>query len=233
MMETRGFATVALGLVRSQMERTRPPRGLWTPFQLGRPLGEPEDAAFQRRVLMQALSLLERQDGPVILEDFQDDPPGWADRPGWQAPSLAGPGASPGGTVSERFAAELALIRPAWDRAQARHGRTTVGLSRQEPSAWPGFTEAVLGGGLPVAPPHETTALSVRFMCDDIKAMYSEAAQADGPAPSSRQIDAWFWGDTAAAGALLALRTAAMASDNTALRTVGGRFLVPTPFLPG
>lgn len=81
-MESRGFATTAIGLVRYQMEQVKPPRGLWTPFQLGRPLGEPEDAVFQRRVLMQALGLLERTDGPVILEDFPDDPPGWSDRPG-------------------------------------------------------------------------------------------------------------------------------------------------------
>src|ERR1700721_2901202 len=64
MLEGRGTPTVAIGLVRPQMEKTPPPRGLWTPFQLGRPLGEPEDSAFQRRVLLQALGLLERRDGP-------------------------------------------------------------------------------------------------------------------------------------------------------------------------
>ena len=79
MMEQRGFATVAIGLIRVQMEKVRPPRGLWTPFQLGRPLGEPENSSFQRRVLLAALGLLERTDGPVILEDFPEDPPGWTD----------------------------------------------------------------------------------------------------------------------------------------------------------
>jgi len=69
-LEERGIATVAIGAVRAQIERTRPPRGLWTTAQLGRPLGEPEDPAHQRRVLMAALGLLERRDGPVILEDF-------------------------------------------------------------------------------------------------------------------------------------------------------------------
>jgi len=67
MLEARGTPTVAIGLVRPQMERTRPPRGLWTPFQLGRPLGEPGDPEFQRRVLMRALGLLERRDGPVVF----------------------------------------------------------------------------------------------------------------------------------------------------------------------
>jgi len=90
MLEARGTPTVAIGLVRPQMERTRPPRGLWTPFQLGRPLGEPADPEFQRRVLMRALGLLERHDGPVILEDFPDDPPNWSDTPGWPATIIAG-----------------------------------------------------------------------------------------------------------------------------------------------
>ena len=36
--------------------------------------------------VMAALGLLERTDGPVILEDFTEDPPGWRDTPGWRAP---------------------------------------------------------------------------------------------------------------------------------------------------
>jgi len=231
MMESRGFATTAIGLVRYQMEQVKPPRGLWTPFQLGRPLGEPEDAVFQRRVLMQALGLLERTDGPVILEDFPDDPPGWSDRPGWQPPFRASV-TSGAGIAPEQFAAELEQIRPFWAKARQRYGRTTVGLSGQERDAWPGFTAAVLRGELPVAAPHATTALSVRFLCDDVKALYSEAAQAVGPAPASRQIDGWFWTATVAGQLLIALRTAAMAIDNNALKTVGGRFFVPTPYLP-
>src|ERR1700679_3830914 len=88
MLESRGVPCVAIGAARVQMEKTQPPRGLFVPFQLGRPLGEPEDPAFQRRVLLQALGLLERTDGPVILEDFPDDPPGWLDASDWLPPSL-------------------------------------------------------------------------------------------------------------------------------------------------
>ena len=82
MLETHGTPTVAIGLVRPRIDRARPPRGLWTPFQLGRLLDEPGDSEFQRRVLLRALGLLERGDGPVILEDFPDDPPSWFDAPG-------------------------------------------------------------------------------------------------------------------------------------------------------
>ena len=86
-LEEKGFATVALAGVRAQAERTRPPRALWTAAPLGRPVGEPDDPGFQLRVLRHALSLLERTDGPVILDDFPDDPPGLVDTPGWTPPA--------------------------------------------------------------------------------------------------------------------------------------------------
>jgi hypothetical protein len=233
MLEARGTATVAIGLVRPQMEKTRPPRGLWTPFQLGRPLGEPGAPAFQRRVLLQALSLLERRDGPVILEDFPDDPPNWSDTPGWLPPDLPVV-ATPDDAAGWRSALtrEMAALRLSWHRAKKRYGRTTIGLSGQAPAFWADCVARFLSGELPTVSPHDTAALTLRFLCDDIKAMYSEAAQADGPPPSSRQIDAWFWSRTTAGKALVALRSMAMQSANNALRTVGGRFFVPTPYLP-
>lgn len=233
MLEMRGTPTVAIGLVRPQMERTHPPRGLWTPFQLGRPLGEPGDATFQRRVLSHALGLLERRDGPVILEDFPDDPPNWLDTAGWQAPLL--PRIEPPTSAADWEAAltrEMTALHPAWLRAHERYGRTTVGLSGQVPSLWPACVARFLMGELPTMPPHASAALTLRFLCDDIKAMYSEAAQADGAPPSSRQIDAWFWSETTAGRLLVALRSKTVQSENNALKTVGGRFLVPAPYLP-
>lgn len=234
MLESRDVPSVAIGAVRVQMEKTQPPRGLFVPFQLGRPLGEPEDAGFQRRVLLQALGLLERTDGPVILEDFPDDPPGWQDAPGWTPPSLPDV-ATPGNPDAWRagFAAELAALQPAWERARARFGRCTVGLSRVVPADWPALAAKFVSGDVPIAGGHDTPALVLRFLCDDIKALYGEAGQAVGPAPASRQLDAWFWHETLAGRLLLALRSVAMASDNNAVKTVGGRFLVPAPWLPG
>jgi hypothetical protein len=87
--------------------------------------------------------------------------------------------------------------------------------------------------GRPTADPAATRdcRTGLRFLCDDIKAMYSEAAQADGRPPSSRQIDAWFWSETIAGRLLIALRSMALQSENNALRTVGGRFFVPAQYL--
>lgn len=234
MLEERGFSTVAIASVRAQAEKTRPPRALWTTSQLGRPLGEPGDPAFQRRVLMAALNLLERTDGPVILQDFTEDPPGWRDTPTWRAPRLqeVSDALETPDAWAAAFGAELSALQPLWQIAQARFGRTSVGLSFQAPAAWPRFATSFLAGELPVVPELASPALALRMLCDDIKALYGEAAQAEGPAPSARQIDEWFWRQTVAGRLLIALRTVAMASDNNALKTVGGRFFVPAYWLP-
>jgi hypothetical protein len=181
-----------------------------------------------------ALGLLERTDGSVILDDFAEDPPGWRDTPDWRAPPpvevtelLETPDA-----WATAFGAELSALMPRWQIAQTRFGRTTVGLSFQAPPAWPVFATRFLAGELPAVPELDTSALALRMLSDDIKALYGEAAQAEGCAPSAHQIDKWFWRQTIAGRLLIALRTAAMASSNNALKTVGGRFFVPAYWLP-
>jgi len=235
MLEERGLPTTVLALVLPQVEKTRPPRAVMTPFILGRPLGEPNDIPFQRRVLLRALRLLERTDGPVLLEHFPDDNPSWFDRPDWEpAVALPPPGALQGAAAWEAaFRAELVTVLPVWERFKSRFGRTTVGLAGQPPEAWPAFTAAFLDGALLTVPSHDTPALSLRFLADDLKALYGEAVQADGPPPSARQIDWWFWRRTVAGKLLIALRGIASESENNALKTVGGRFFVPVPYLPG
>jgi len=227
-LEEQGFATVALASIRVQAERTRPPRALWTAAPMGRPVGEPSDAAFQTRVLTAALRLLERTDGPVILEDFPEIPPGLTDTPDWVAPALPLPGRY---GLMENWRTELQAAMPLWHTAQARFGRTSVGLSGTEPSSWADFFVSILAGELPVLANLDTTALSVRFVCDDVKAFYGEVAQAVGPKPSAMQVDTWFWRQTVAGDVLRAIRAAAMASENNALKTVGGRFFVPAPWV--
>ncbi|HVY14818.1 MAG TPA: hypothetical protein VHB27_06300 [Rhodopila sp.] len=231
MLEERGFSTVALASVRVQAEKTRPPRALWTSAVLGRPVAEPDDRDFQLRVLRTALGLLERTDGPVILEDFPDDPPGLKDTPGWTAPATRAATVSTAAEWRDAFRAEMQALMPLWKAAQDRFGRTSIGLSFLPPEAWPDLAAEVLAGGLPVTPRLGTTALTVRFFCDDLKALYGEAAQAKGPKPSPMQVDTWFWRATVAGEMLRAIRKVAMESENNGLKTVGGRFFVPTPWV--
>lgn len=234
LIETRGIPTTVIGLVRPHLEKAAPPRALFVPFQLGRPLGEPGDKAFQRRVLLAALALLERTDGPRILEDFPDDAPGATDladwRPPFALPMTLTPAANDVLAWSARLAEEMLLVQPHYARGLARHGRTTVGLSRQPPKAWPDYAATYLGGAMPIPPPGLPNAtVALRFLVDDLKAWYSEAALSAGPPPASRQLDRWFWQETVAGAMIQALRRAGMASDNSALKVVAGRFFVPGP----
>jgi hypothetical protein len=64
-LEEEGIATVAIALIRPQAENTKPPRALWLPFELSRPFGPPNELAFQKRVILSALRLLELEIGPV------------------------------------------------------------------------------------------------------------------------------------------------------------------------
>ncbi len=236
MIEARGVATVVIGLVRPHMESSKPPRGLWVPFPLGRPLGEPEDKTFQHRVLGAALALLARDAGPVVLEDFPEDAPSMRDQPGWQpqmvVPEFVTPAATDVKAWMSGLETELASVLPHWSAATHRFGRTTVGISRVAPSDWAAFAVRFLDGSVPESPIGGLSSTVVmRYIADDMKALYMEAVQAIGPQPSSGQINRWFWNHTLAAELLCALRAAALASTHTGFNTAGSRFLAPAPFV--
>jgi len=70
-IERAGIPTVVIGLLREVIVAVRPPRALFVPYRHGYPLGEPGDAAGQRRVLSAALELIEREDlAPPALVDY-------------------------------------------------------------------------------------------------------------------------------------------------------------------
>jgi len=222
-LEEEGIATVAISLIRPQTENTKPPRALWVPFELGRPFGPPGDAAFQRRVMLAALRLLERADVPVLIEDFPEDDPRARPDPGWRPPPvpMAGP------TLARRLADEIDALQGAHARWISRRGRTTVGLSGLDMPEIGRYVSAWLSGTAPASPREGYSAiLALRFAVDDLKAYYLEAAACDG-APSSRQLGDWLWNDTTAGAAVIALRALGLASDDDRLKAVLGSFMVP------
>ena len=113
---------MAIALVRPQAEHTKPPRALWVPFELGRPFGPPSDPAFQKRVILAALRLLEAEAaaGPVLLADFPDDDPRETPDPNWRPPILHS---------GDGIEAEIAALKPAFEQSRAERGRSTVGLT--------------------------------------------------------------------------------------------------------
>ncbi len=227
-LEEEGIATVAISLIRPQTEHTKPPRALWVPFELGRPFGSPSDPAFQKQVLLAALRLLERGDGPVIIEDFPADDPRAQPDPAWQPPLFGATAEGSAETLAARLEGEIAQLRGMHDRWVVQYGRTTVGLSGLSIADCGRYVARWLGGETPASPRDGFSAiLMLRFAVDDLKAYYLEAAAAGTAAPSSRQLGDWFWNDTAAGAAIIALRAIGLASDDERLKAVLGNFMVP------
>ena len=218
-IEEEGIATVAMALIRPQAERTRPPRALWVPFELGRPFGPPSDPAFQKRVLLTGLRLLEAKTGPVLLADFPEDDPREAPDPDWRPPI---------GEAGPDIEAEIAALAPAYDRSRTERGRSTVGLSGLAPAAAAAYVAAWLRGPPPASPvPEMSAVLCLRFAVDDLKAYALEAAIAGRRRPSSRQLGDWLWNATATGAAIRELRRRLLTEEDERAKLIAGMFLVP------
>jgi hypothetical protein len=228
-IEEEGIATVAMSLIRPQTENTKPPRALWVPFELGRPLGPPSDPAFQTRVLLAALRMLERDNGPVVIEDFPDDDPRAQPDPGWQPPNVTKPPtAASGDALAAMLEAEIAQLHDAHRRWIARGGRTTVGLTGLPIAATGLYIAEWLRGKSPSSPRDGFSApLMLRFAVDDLKAHHLEAGAANPDRPSSRQLGDWLWNETAAGASIHAVREMCLGSEDERLKLIGGNFLVP------
>ncbi len=239
LIEEEGIATVAIALVRPQAERTRPPRALWVPFELGRPFGPPSDPAFQTGVIRAALGLLESGAGPVLLTDFPADDPRETPDPGWRPPIEAG--AYRDGeaeALADAVQAELWELASAYAASCTARGRSTVGLSTLAPAACGEYVAAWLRGtstgNAPPSPvPDLSPILCLRFAIDDLKAYALEAALAGGGSPSSRQLGDWLWNETATGAAIHELRRRLVAGEDERAKQIAGMFLVPALRLAG
>ena len=253
-LEEEGLATVAIALIRPQAENTHPPRALWVPFELGRPIGPPGDPAFQKRVTLAALRMLVEGGGPVRIQDFPDDDPREATDPNWRAPvdphpdppppagegaaaagaasspspaGGGGPGWGSGPALADALEAELWALAPAYAGSCVARERSTVGLSTLPPAECGAYLAAWLRGGRPASPVADMSpALALRFAIDDLKAFALEAALTPGTRPSSAQLGDWLWNETALGAALRVLRGHCLAGDDERLKTVAA-FFVP------
>ena len=233
-LEEEGVPTVAISLIRPQTEKTKPPRALWVPFELGRPFGPPSNAAFQKRVILAALRLVERDHGPVIIEDFPEDDPREGPDPAWRPP-FAKPNLD--GASATRLAAALEdeseRVETLYRRATEERRRTIVGLSGLSIGKAGRYMASWLRGETPDSPSAEMSApLTLRFAVDDLKAAYIEVALSRSAKPSSKQIGDWLWNDTAAGRAIFALRSMYLTNDDERLKAIAGLFLVPGARVP-
>ncbi len=69
-IEKAGIPTVSVTLCREITERVAPPRALFVDLPFGYPLGAPNDAALQTRIILSAFALLAENVPPVIVREF-------------------------------------------------------------------------------------------------------------------------------------------------------------------
>ena len=199
--EAEGIATIALGSIKSQIETTAPPRGLWCDFPLGRPLGVPSDSEFQHRVLSKAFELLDSPE-PIFAEydvSIVDD--------GTEVMACPMP---PRHDPDLHAAIDEANgIRPAYDRAIAKYGNR-VGAGRtvqadEITTAIDAFIKVAEGtpwkeAGIPGIPAR---------VSQDIRGYYETAALAlSDHAPSAWAGTRWFLDHTEAWRVVMAARQA-------------------------
>jgi hypothetical protein len=200
--EAAGLSTVTLASIRPVVEKIHPPRALYCEFPLGRPLGHPDDPAFQRDVLTKAFALLDEHDGPVL-----------ADHPVTiQAETEAMACALPPRFDPDVHPAveEATGLRKAYDRSLAGAGHTSVGrvmTADEVPAVLLEFDRIANGTDwLEAGLPNHDPISSVH----DIRTYYEEAALelVDGPPPGGRAAEVWFYEKTEAGATIMAARTA-------------------------
>ena len=227
-LESEGIATVSISLVREHSERMLAPRALWVPFPLGRPFGVPNDAQFQRSVLLAALALLERTDGPV-LEDFPHEAPAETDTDmsGWVCPVAF---MRDDGTP-DSLEQEVAHLAPWYALSRDHRARTTVGLAGIPVVEAARFLKAMADGAAPQFPVAGVAAVdAIRWSADDLKAYYMEAATARPGVATQSELEAWLWSETQAGAMLSALARRCLGSADADIRDVGDFMLVPPQY---
>ena len=182
---------MSLSAVRGQTEKIKPPRALHCEFPLGRPLGKPNDAAFQRRVIEAALELLKEPSGPVLvdfpdrIEDASAEPLACAVPPRHD-PDLP------------EAVDEAQGLRAAYERNLKAAGRTLLGRAIDAdgiPDAIRAFIKIAEGT------PWKEAGLAGHPLqtSKDILAYYEEAAAAlVDHIPAARSTETWFFEKTAA-----------------------------------
>jgi hypothetical protein len=228
--EDEGIPSTAIALMREHAETIRAPRSLWVPFELGRPLGAPDEPAFQRKVLSAALALLVSPDGPVVLEDFPDDAPGpkAEDSTGWVCPvSFPPPPSEDAGPIAELLN-EIETLAPWYQLSRDRRGRTLVGVSEMAiPEAARYALSFLEESPIENPQPEKTRAQSFKDAFMDIMAYYSEAGTAQPGRRSSGDTQQWFWYDTAAGRLFLDVREKLLQSGDKKLKFVAAKIMLP------
>ncbi len=199
--EAAGLSTIVFASMIEVVEKMHPPRALYCEFPLGRPLGKPQDAVFQRDVLQRGLALLDAEvptivSHPEVIEE-DEEPMACA------IPPRHDPDAPP--AVDEARG-----LKAAYQRSVDARGVTEVGrvlTPEQIPEALDVFHQWAEGASWKevLLPGKNTVAV-----CHDIRSYYEEAGLqlVEGPPPGGRAAEAWFFERTEAGRTVMAARKA-------------------------
>ncbi len=224
------MATTSISLVREQSEAVNPPRALWVPFALGRPLGSAADPGFQTDVLRAAFAILETAESPTIV-DYLVDAPMEAGPEAWACPVNLPVADDPSHTG--RLLAEVARLRPWAAETRTVRGRTIFGVTGAGADQVDEVARALGGiadtGDLEAVPPGDVDwafdmPLLVRHLAEDLRTFYHEAVAAQpGPnAPNHAALNDWIFGGTALGDTLQQVGHHLTAADDFILTMVRG-----------
>lgn len=227
-IERAGIPTAQISLIREQTAAIKPPRALWVPFMLGRPFGAPNAPDFQRKVLRALLALFTRPAAPV-LEDFPEDAP--ADAVGettFACPVSFAPTDTGSNDPANAMRREIAQLAPWYELARKRRGRSTVGVSGLTMEQAADYAASYAKDSpAPVYDAGLSAGVALKRACDDLKAYHYEAVTAQPGNLSPREIDRWFWFETATGKAFLAIQQTCLRSDDKSLLPLAKLSLVP------
>jgi hypothetical protein len=218
--ESEGLATVLVGFVREHIEAYQPPRALWLDFPMGRPLGKPNDPAYQTEVIRAAFDLFDAPSGPV-LEDYPEVIPVRDGRMGYALPPervFTRRDITDVDALLAEVQAEIEILRPAYDAAVAARGRTTVGASGLALENLAPHIAAFVKGDKPRSPRRGLSPVpALKLVLDDLQACYVEARTHRDRVDDIEAMGRWFWEDSKAGQLILWLEAVAAASEDRVL----------------
>lgn len=198
------MATAGISFIREHTEQIQPPRALWVPFELGRPLGAPNEPDFQIDVLRTLLRTLDEKQGPVLVDYPHEVPASSGAEEPWAClipPPPLNPAGSEAEALSQRLSQEISLLRPWYDESVRSRGRTAVRTSGLTVGDMISVLAPYAAGETPQVPSGAVASMPylLRFLADDLKAYYMEAAvaQPGGSSPSSADLGLWLFYETA------------------------------------
>ena len=227
--ERAGIPTVVLALIPQHAEKIKPPRTLLLPFDLGRPLGVPNDAAFQHRVLTAALAMLSEVEGPVFKQ-YEEDAPmrDEATDEGWSCP-VSFSKISSDDAIATQVLSEIGLLQPWFDKGKAQRHHTSFGVSELSLEDIVDFLASFLDEKMPDKGPGDLYDLadSLKYAAEDLKAFYNESATSQPGSITAREAENWYWGDTKAGAMMRRIKAVCVNHQDDRVKIVAGFTLVP------